>query len=93
MGVNAIEKGVYLLNMIQRLEEEWGQSRSHPLFKPGQFSTNIAQGVFPGTGDVESALDVEAVHGMAPAARVTYVVGNGKITGDRLLDALDTVVT
>jgi subtilase family serine protease len=33
------------------------------------------------------------VHGMAPAARVTYVVGNGKITGDRLLDALDTVVT
>jgi acetylornithine deacetylase/succinyl-diaminopimelate desuccinylase-like protein len=28
VGVNAIEKGVYLLNMIQRVEEEWGQSGS-----------------------------------------------------------------
>lgn len=71
----------------------WARDRHFPPFKPGQFSTNIAQGAFPGTGDGESALDVESVHGMAPAARVTYVVGNGKITGDRLLDALDTVVT
>jgi subtilase family serine protease len=71
----------------------WARDRHFPPFKPGQFSTNIAQGAAPGTGDGESALDVEAVHGMAPAARVTYVVGNGTITGDRLLDALDTVVT
>jgi subtilase family serine protease len=71
----------------------WARDRHFPPFKPGQFSTNIATGARPGTGDVESALDVEAVHGMAPAARVTYVVGNGKITGNRLLDALDTVVT
>ena len=71
----------------------WARDRHFPPFKPGQFSTSIAQGAQPGTGDVESALDVESVHGMAPAARVTYVVGNGKITGDRLLDALDTVVT
>ena len=71
----------------------WARDRDFPPFKPGQFSTNIAKGAHPGTGDGESALDVEAVHGMAPAARVTYVVGNGTITGDRLLDALDTVVT
>jgi subtilase family serine protease len=71
----------------------WAKDRHVPPFKAGQFSTNIAKGAAPGTGDVESALDVEAVHGMAPAARVTYVVGNGKITGDRLLDAMDTVVT
>jgi subtilase family serine protease len=71
----------------------WARDRHFPPFKPGQFGTNIAKGAEPGTGDVESALDVEAVHGMAPAAQVTYVVGNGKITGDRLLDALDTVVT
>jgi subtilase family serine protease len=71
----------------------WARGRNFPPFKPGQFSTNIAKGAFPGTGDVESALDVESVHGMAPAARVTYVVGNGTITGDLLLDALDTVVT
>jgi len=72
----------------------WARDRHFPPFKPGQFSTNIAAtGVPNGTGDVESALDAESVHGMAPAARVTYVVGNGTITGDRLLDALDTVVT
>ncbi|HEV2375488.1 MAG TPA: S53 family peptidase [Streptosporangiaceae bacterium] len=71
----------------------WAGDRHFPPFKPGQFSTNITRGVPNGTGDVESALDVEAAHGMAPAARVTYVAGNGKITGDRLLDALDTVVT
>ena len=71
----------------------WARDRHFPPFKRGQFSTNIAKGVPDGTGDVESALDVESVHGMAPAARVTYVVGNGKITGDRLLDSLDTVVT
>jgi subtilase family serine protease len=71
----------------------WARDRHFLPFKPGQFSTSIAKGARPGTGDGESALDVEAVHGMAPAARVTYVVGNGKITGDRLLDAMDTVVT
>jgi subtilase family serine protease len=71
----------------------WAKDRHVPQFKPGQFATNIAKGAPPGTGDVESALDVEAVHGMAPGARVTYVVGNGKITGDPLLDGLDTVVT
>ena len=37
-GVNAIEKGVYLLNRLQDLEQQWGQSYLHPLFKPGHFS-------------------------------------------------------
>jgi subtilase family serine protease len=72
----------------------WAKARKFPPFAPGQFAANIAsKGVPNGIGDGESALDVESVHGMAPAAKVTYVVGNGKITGDRLLDALDTIVT
>jgi acetylornithine deacetylase/succinyl-diaminopimelate desuccinylase-like protein len=37
-GVNAVEKGVYLLNMLQHLEQRWGQAYLHPLFKPGHFS-------------------------------------------------------
>jgi acetylornithine deacetylase len=37
-GVNALEKGVYLLTMLQELERQWGQSKSHPLFRPGWFS-------------------------------------------------------
>ena len=72
----------------------WAKDRNFPPFKPGQYLANIAShGVPNGVGDIESALDVESVHGMAPDARVNYVVGNGTITGDRLLDALDTVVT
>jgi subtilase family serine protease len=72
----------------------WARDRHFPPFKPGQFLANIAShGVPNGVGDGESALDIESVHGMAPAARVNYVVGNGTITGDRLLDPLDTVVT
>jgi subtilase family serine protease len=71
----------------------WATGEHVPPFQPGQFSTDIAKGAAPGTGDGEDALDVETVHGMAPAAHVTYVAGNGKITGDVLLDALDTVVT
>jgi subtilase family serine protease len=72
----------------------WARDRHFPPFKPGQYLANIAShGVPNGVGDIESALDIESVHGMAPAARVNYVVGNGTITGDRLLDPLDTVVT
>lgn len=37
VGVNAIEKAVYLLISLQRLEEEWGRTKAHPLFKPGHF--------------------------------------------------------
>lgn len=71
----------------------WARDRNFPPFKPGQYLANIASHAPNGVGDIESALDIESVHGMAPAARVNYVVGNGSITGDRLLDPLDTVVT
>lgn len=37
-GVNALEKGVYLVGMIQELERQWGQTKGHPFFKPGWFS-------------------------------------------------------
>ncbi|HEY1918478.1 MAG TPA: hypothetical protein VGH27_23130 [Streptosporangiaceae bacterium] len=69
----------------------WARQQHVPQFAPGQFSAHIAS--HPGGGGtVEDALDIESVHGMAPAAKVAYVVGNGHITGDVLLDALDTVV-
>jgi acetylornithine deacetylase len=46
IGVSAIEKGVYILQAIRNLEEQWGQSKSHPLFKPGHFT--IHPGVISG---------------------------------------------
>ena len=38
VAVDAIEKGVFLLDAIRKLEDHWGQSKKHPLFKPGHFS-------------------------------------------------------
>jgi acetylornithine deacetylase/succinyl-diaminopimelate desuccinylase family protein len=37
IGVNAIEKGIYVYQAVRQLEEQWGQSKRHPLFKPGHF--------------------------------------------------------
>jgi acetylornithine deacetylase/succinyl-diaminopimelate desuccinylase family protein len=45
-GVNAIEKGTYLLTALQTLEQQWGLRYSHPLFKPGHFS--LLPGVIEG---------------------------------------------
>lgn len=38
VGVSAIDKGVYLFQALRQLEDEWGQSKQHPLFAPGHFS-------------------------------------------------------
>ena len=38
VAVSAIDKGVYLLNAIRKLEDEWGLTKKHPLFKPGHFT-------------------------------------------------------
>ncbi|MHB1414588.1 MAG: ArgE/DapE family deacylase [Chloroflexota bacterium] len=38
VGVNAIEKAVYFINLFQQLEQEWGHTKRHPLFAPGQFT-------------------------------------------------------
>lgn len=37
-GVNAIEKGTYLLAQLQTLEQQWGFTKGHPLFSPGHFT-------------------------------------------------------
>ena len=70
--------------------DEWSEQQHIPQFAPGQFTAYGPTDSEPGS--VEDALDIEAVHGMAPAADVDYVTGDGQITGDPLLDALDTVV-
>lgn len=46
VGVNAIDKGVLLFEAMRQLEEEWGQTKQHPLFRPGHFS--IHPGVVQG---------------------------------------------
>ena len=46
VAVNAIDKGVDMFQAIRRLEDEWGQTKRHPLFPPGHFT--IHPGVVTG---------------------------------------------
>jgi subtilase family serine protease len=62
---------------------QWSINRGLPTMKPGQFSQVVAPGTYhhPEAGLTqdpqgwygEETLDVEAVHGMAPAANIVYV--------------------
>ena len=38
VAVNAIDKGVYMVNAIRKLEDEWGLTKKHRLFNPGHFT-------------------------------------------------------
>ena len=46
VAVNAIDKGIFLLNMIRKLEDEWGLTKKHELFRPGHFT--LLPGVISG---------------------------------------------
>lgn len=46
VGVNAIDKAFIVYEALRRLEDEWGLSKRHPLFRPGHFT--IQAGVFVG---------------------------------------------
>lgn len=38
IGANAVEKALFLVQMVQKLEQDWGLSKGHPLFTPGYFT-------------------------------------------------------
>jgi acetylornithine deacetylase/succinyl-diaminopimelate desuccinylase family protein len=46
VGVNAIDKAMLIHRALRDLEEEWGLTKQHPLFRPGHFAIN--PGVFIG---------------------------------------------
>jgi acetylornithine deacetylase/succinyl-diaminopimelate desuccinylase family protein len=46
VGVNAIDKAFIVYSALRQLEDEWGLSKHHPLFRPGHFT--IQAGVFVG---------------------------------------------
>lgn len=71
----------------------WAKNRGVQPFSVSQFTAYIADKVDTGIGDAEDAMDIEAVHGMAPDANVAYSAGNGTVTGSALLDSLDQIVT
>lgn len=38
IGSNAVEKAIWVVQMIQKLEQDWSISKRHPLFTPGYFT-------------------------------------------------------
>lgn len=38
IAVDAIAKGIYIYEALRRLEEQWGQTKRYPLFRPGYFT-------------------------------------------------------
>jgi acetylornithine deacetylase/succinyl-diaminopimelate desuccinylase family protein len=46
IGVNAIEKAVFLIGALHKLEQNWALEKRHPLFPPGKF--NLHPGVIRG---------------------------------------------
>jgi subtilase family serine protease len=97
-GVTVAVIDAYAAPTMPRDVSTWARTvRGVPAFKPGQYRQ-----VLPGKFDDENAcgasgwyeeqtLDVEAVHTMAPAARVEYVAATDCTFGP-LLDALTEVV-
>lgn len=72
----------YASSTIVQDVNQWSQNRGLPTLTPGQFTQVVAPGTFlrpenpaqtPQEWAGEETLDVEAVHGMAPAAKVVYV--------------------
>jgi acetylornithine deacetylase len=49
-GVSAIDKGLFIAQALQKLEQNWGMTKNHPLFPPGHFTIgpNVIIGVPPG---------------------------------------------
>ena len=38
VGVHAIDKALFILNALKKLDDDWGQTKKHPLFRPGHFT-------------------------------------------------------
>jgi acetylornithine deacetylase len=52
IGVNALEKGVKIVEALQELERQWGMTKRHPYFMPGFFS------ILPGVFHADPGLDI-----------------------------------
>jgi subtilase family serine protease len=83
----------YASSTIAQDVNQWSTNRGLPTLTPGQFTQVVAPGTFlrpenpkqsPQEWAGEETLDIEAVHGMAPAAKIVYV---GSPNNYRDLDA------
>ncbi|GAB2530450.1 M20/M25/M40 family metallo-hydrolase [Paramicrobacterium agarici] len=66
IGVNAIDKAVYVYNAMRQLEEQWGMSKTHPQFLPGAFI------IHPGV--LKADVGIEAAPYFPDRARFDYLL-------------------
>jgi acetylornithine deacetylase/succinyl-diaminopimelate desuccinylase family protein len=92
-GVNAIDKAMIVYDALRRLEEEWGLTKVHPLFRPGQFA--LHPGVFVGspTGSLvpffipdRAVLDYVAIYHPDEEANAVRVEIERQVAGAAELD-------
>jgi acetylornithine deacetylase len=58
MGVSSIDKSILIYNGLKMLEDEWGQTKTHPLYKNGHFTINC--GVITGGPEGPAAISGES---------------------------------
>lgn len=66
IGVNAIDKAVYVYGAMRQLEEQWAFSKTHPAFPPGAFI------IHPGV--MHADVGVEAAPFFPDRARIDYLL-------------------
>ncbi|WP_432993052.1 M20 family metallopeptidase [Dactylosporangium sp. CA-233914] len=66
IGVNAIDKAVYVYNAMRQLEEQWAFTKKHPSFAPGAFI------IHPGV--LRADIGVEAAPFFPDRARIDYLL-------------------
>ena len=91
-GITMIVVDAYALPTMAKDADQWSKNRGEPTFKSGQYKEYVPQGTGydPGWAG-EEALDVEAIHAMAPDANINYVAALTP-NDSSFMDAFDTII-
>lgn len=91
-GITMIVVDAYALPTMKKDANKWAKKRDELKFKKGQYKEYVPDGTGYDAGWAgEEALDVEAIHGMAPDAGVTYVAAKTPYDS-AFMDAFDTII-
>jgi subtilase family serine protease len=91
-GITVAVVDAYALPTMTKDLDKWNKARDWKAMKKGQYKEYIPNGTGYDAGWAgEEALDIEAIHSMAPDAKINYVAGQTASTG-ALMDALQLIV-
>ena len=76
VAVNAIDKGMFIFECLRKLEDEWGLTKNHDLFKPGHFTLPSRSGHRGASRRGSPLLHLRVLH-----HRVRHLVPPGAVGG------------